>query len=396
MSGTAAATKTSTPGEIFAAFLSLGFTSFGGPVAHLNYFRREFVERRAWLTENDYAGILGLCQFLPGPASSQTGFCIGLLRGGWPGGLAAWAGFTLPSAVLMFCAAAGAGSFSRSWLGRDILHGLQLAAVAVVAQAVYTMARSLCPDAFRRALAVLSLFVVLILPGTIGQLLVLVIGGLAGRGFLTPPPATAPDTPIAISRRAGKSCIAAFFILLVFALIVHGHGAIGLFDAFYRAGALVFGGGHVVLPLLHDAIVTPGWVSPQNFLTGYGAAQAMPGPLFTFAAYLGTIAAAGPHGFAGALIALIAIFLPGLFLVAGILPFWHDLKQNSRIAAAVMGLNAAVVGLLGYALLNLIFIGAIHGIFDLLIVILAYLALTLRKTPPIAVVAACAAAAIIL
>jgi chromate transporter len=395
MADAGAVTNKSTPGEIFAAFLSLGVTSFGGPVAHLGYFRREFVERRGWLSEPDYAGILGLCQFLPGPASSQTGFCIGLLRGGWPGGLAAWAGFALPSALLMFLIAAGAGGLSQSWLGRDILHGLQLAAVAVVAQAVYTMARSLCPDAFRRALAVLALFVVLILPGTIGQLLVLIIGGLAGRGFLTAPPATAPDAPIAISRRDGASCIAAFFVLLTFALLVHGNGGIGLFDAFYRAGALVFGGGHVVLPLLHDAIVTQGWVSASNFLTGYGAAQAMPGPLFTFAAYLGAIATAGPHGFAGALIALIAIFLPGLLLVAGILPFWHDLKQNARIAAAVMGLNAAVVGLLGYALLNLIFLGAIHDIFDLLIVIAAYLALTLRKTPPIIVVAGCAAAALV-
>jgi len=392
---TTPAAARSTPAEILSAFFKLGLTSFGGPVAHLGYFRREFVERRGWLTEPDYAAILGLCQFLPGPASSQAGFCIGLLRGGWVGGLAAWAGFTLPSALLMFLIAAAAGSFTQSWLGRDIFHGLQLAAVAVVAQAVYTMARSLCPDVFRRALALLSLVIVLISPGTVGQLLVLIIGGLAGGAFLTAPPAAAPDTPLTISRRDGTRCIIAFFALLAFALLVHGHGVISLFAAFYRAGALVFGGGHVVLPLLHDAVVAPGWVSPQNFLTGYGAAQAMPGPLFTFAAYLGTIATAGPHGLAGAAIALIAIFLPGLLLVAGILPFWHDLKQNASIAAAVMGLNAAVVGLLAYALLSLIFTGAIHGIFDLVIVVLAYLALTIRKTPPIAVVAACAAAAII-
>jgi chromate transporter len=383
------------PAEILSAFFQLGVTSFGGPIAHLGYFRREFVERRGWLSEPDYAAILGLCQFLPGPASSQAGFCIGLLRGGWWGGLAAWAGFTLPSALLMFLIAAWAGSFNHSWLGRDVLHGLQLAAVAVVAQAVYTMARGLCPDLFRRVLAVLSLLVVLVLPGTIGQVLVLVIGGLAGRWFLTAPPASASDTPLSISRRDGALCVAAFFLVLVFALLVHGHGVVGLFDAFYRAGALVFGGGHVVLPLLHDAVVSPGWVSPRDFLTGYGAAQAMPGPLFTFAAYLGTIAGAGPHGLAGAVIALIGIFLPGLLLVAGILPFWHELKQNAGIAAAVMGLNAAVVGLLGYALLTLVFTGAIHGFFDLIIVVLAYLALTIRKTPPIAVVAACAAAAII-
>jgi chromate transporter len=381
--------------EILSVFLQLGVTSFGGPVAHLGYFRRELVERRGWLSEPDYAAILGLCQFLPGPASSQAGFCIGLLRGGWAGGLAAWMGFTLPSALLMFLVAAGAGAFSHSWLGRDVLHGLQLAAVAVVAQAVYTMARSLCPDTLRRVLAVFALVVVLIVPGTIGQILVLVIGGLTGRWFLEAAPAGVPDTPLRISRRDGALCVAAFFGLLAFALLVHGHGVVGLFDAFYRAGALVFGGGHVVLPLLHDAVVSPGWVSPRDFLTGYGAAQAMPGPLFTFAAYLGTIASAGPHGLAGAMIALVAIFLPGLLLVAGILPFWHELKRNAGIAAAVMGLNAAVVGLLGYALLNLIFLGAINGFFDLVIVVLAYLALTLRKTPPIAVVAACAAAAII-
>jgi chromate transporter len=382
--------------EILVVFFRLGLTSFGGPVAHLNYFRREFVGRRQWLTESDYAGILGLCQFLPGPASSQTGFCIGLQRGGWRGGLAAWAGFTLPSALLMFLIAAGAGAFNRSWLGHDVLHGMQLAAVAVVAQAVYTMARGLCPDTPRRALAVLALLIVIVMPDTFGQLLVLVIGALVGRGFLTPPPVTVSEAQNPISRRDGAICIGAFFALLAFALLVHGHGAIGLFDAFYRAGALVFGGGHVVLPLLHDAIVAPGWVSGPNFLAGYGAAQAMPGPLFTFAAYLGALATAGPGGFFGALIALIAIFLPGLLLVAGILPYWHDLKQNPRIAAAVQGLNAAVVGLLAYALLSLITSGAIHGVLDLVVVVLAYLALTIRQTAPILVVAGCALAAIIL
>jgi len=381
--------------EIFWVFLSLGLTSFGGPVAHLGYFRREFVERRLWLTEPDYASILALCQFLPGPASSQTGFCIGLVRGGWRGGLAAWAGFTLPSALLMFLVAEGAGAFNRSRIGHDILHGLQLAAIAVVAQAVWTMARSLCPDAPRRVLAVVSLLVVAISPGLGGQLLVLVIGALAGRALLTPPPPTGADAAPPISRRHGVVCLVAFFALLLFALALRGHGAVGLFDAFYRAGALVFGGGHVVLPLLRAAIVAPGWVSPAAFLTGYGAAQAMPGPLFTVAAYLGAIAAAGPHGLAGASIALVAIFLPGLLLVAGILPFWHTLKQKSAIAAAVLGLNAAVVGLLAYALLSLILLGGVHGVFDILIVVLAYLALTLRRTPPIIVVGACALAAII-
>jgi chromate transporter len=291
--------------------------------------------------------------------------------------------------------AAGADTFNRSWLGHDSLHGMQLAAAAVVAQAVYTMARSLCPDTPRRALAVLALFITIILPNTFGQLLVLLIGAFVGRGFLSAPPATVSEAQNPISRRDGAICIGAFFVLLLFALLVHGDGAIGLFDAFYRAGALVFGGGHVVLPLLHDAIVAPGWVSAPNFFAGYGAAQAMPGPLFTFAAYLGALATAGPGGFFGALIALIAIFLPGLLLAAGILPFWHGLKQNARIAAAVQGLNAAVVGLLAYALLNLITSGAIHGVVDLGIVVFAYLALTIRQTAPILVVAGCAFAAII-
>ena len=382
--------------EIFKAFLKLGLTSFGGPIAHLNYFRKDLVETRAWLTQADYAAILSLCQFLPGPASSQTGFCIGLLRGGWTGGLAAWAGFTLPSAALMFCLALIAAPFNHSWLGHGILHGLQLAAIAIVAQAVLTMAKSFCPDAPRKILAIISLLIVLIFSGTVGQLLVLIIGALTGIAQLTPPPATAADTPLTITRRHGQLCLYVFATILILALLIHGHGPIALFAAFYRAGALVFGGGHVVLPLLHAAIVKPGWVTQSNFLTGYGAAQAMPGPLFTFAAYLGTISTAGPGGLGGALIALIAIFLPGLLLAAGILPFWHTLKQNAAIAAAVLGLNAAVVGLLAYALLNLIVSGTIDNIFDLAIVTLAYLALTLRQTPPLTVVAACALAALIL
>ena len=382
--------------DIFTTFLKLGLTSFGGPVAHLNYFRKDLVESRAWLTEHDYAAILSLCQFLPGPASSQTGFCVGLLRGGWAGGLAAWAGFTLPSAALMFLIALIAAPFSHSWIGHGILHGLQLAAIAIVAQAVFTMFKSFCPDTPRKILAAVSLLILLIISGTFGQLLVLLIGAITGITQLTPPPPTASDTPLTISRQHGQICLYVFVTILVLALFIHGHGPIALFAAFYRAGALVFGGGHVVLPLLHAAIVKPGWVTQSNFLTGYGAAQAMPGPLFTFAAYLGTISTAGPGGLGGALIALIAIFLPGLLLAAGILPFWHTLKQNAAIAAAVLGLNAAVVGLLAYALLNLIVSGTIDNIFDLAIVTLAYLALTLRQTPPLTVVAACALAALIL
>ncbi len=371
----------------------LGLTSFGGPVAHLGYFRREFVDRRKWLSEPEYAAILGLCQFLPGPASSQTGFCIGLMRARWLGGLAAWVGFTLPSAVLMFLFAREAPWFKVSHFGTGVLHGLQLAAIAVVAQAVWTMARNLCPDTPRRVLAVAGLLVVSLVPGSIGQLAVLTVGAGAGRLFLKVPAAAVAETDISLSRRAGVVCLAAFLLLLAFAIIVRGGGNLGLFNAFYRTGALVFGGGHVVLPLLHDAIVSPGWVPAGAFLSGYGAAQAMPGPLFTFAAYLGALSSAGAGGVQGAMIAVAAIFLPGLLLVAGILPFWHEFRQRTGVAAAVAGLNAAVVGLLAYALIGLLHFGTIHNVFDFAIAVLALLALTLRHMPPILVVAGCAIAA---
>jgi chromate transporter len=381
--------------EVFWAFLALGLTSFGGPVAHLGYFRQEFVDKRKWLSEPDYAAIVSLCQFLPGPASSQTGFCIGLMRAGWRGGAAAWAGFTLPSAIAMFFIAREASWFGASRLGTALLHGLQLAAIAVVAQAVWSMARSLCPDTPRRILALAALLVVAIVPGTPGQLAVLVIGAVAGKVFLHATPVAPDPSLINISRRAGTFCIAFFSLLLLFALLIGGHGNLSLFDAFYKTGALVFGGGHVVLPLLHDAIVTPGWVSPGTFLAGYGAAQAMPGPLFTVAAYLGALSSSGSGGAIGALIALIAIFLPGLLLVAGVLPFWNELKRHPQVAAAVMGLNAAVVGLLAYALISLLRFGTIYNAFDLGIVLLALIALTWRKTPPIFVVLGCAAASIL-
>jgi chromate transporter len=380
--------------EVFQVFLMLGLTSFGGPIAHLGYFRREFVDRRQWLSAPDYAAIVGLCQFLPGPASSQTGFCVGLMRAGWLGGLAAWLGFTLPSAIVMFLIAREAAWFNASRLGHDLMHGLQLAAIAVVAQAVWTMARSMCPDTPRRILAVAALLVVVLVPGTIGQLVVLIIGAAAGRLLHVTSPTGGDVMTIKISRRDGVLCLFGFTALLVLALLIHENGLLGLFTAFYRTGALVFGGGHVVLPLLHDAIVVPGWVSPGAFLAGYGAAQAMPGPIFTVAAYLGALSSTG-GGAAGSIIALIAIFLPGLLLVAGILPFWHELRQRPGVAAAVMGLNAAVVGLLGYALIGLVSFGTIHNVFDVAIAMVALLALTLRGTPPIIVVAGCALAAVV-
>jgi chromate transporter len=380
--------------EVFKTFLVLGLTSFGGPVAHLGYFRRAFVAEKKWLDEAEYAGIVGLCQFLPGPASSQTGFCIGLQRAGWLGGLAAWVGFTLPSALIMFGFAAYGGLFAHSAWAGHALHGLQLAAVAVVAQAVWVMAKGLCPDWPRRALALLALGVMVAAPGSAGQMVVLLGGAAAGLVLCKPPAATANEPDKILSRRAGAVCLVLFFVLLAVAFIPFAAHLPALAAAFYRTGALVFGGGHVVLPLLHDAIVAPGWVPAPQFLAGYGLAQAMPGPLFTVAAFLGAVSFGG-SGVAGAAAALAGIFLPGLLLAAGVLPFWHQLRRNAGLAAALMGVNAAVVGLLGYALLSLVFAGTIGHWFDAVIALAALLALILLRAPPILVVAGCAAAAMV-
>ncbi|OYV40749.1 MAG: hypothetical protein B7Z81_01740 [Acidocella sp. 20-61-6] len=379
--------------EVFWVFLKLGFTCFGGPVAHLGYFQREFVKKRGWLRDSDYASLIALCQFLPGPGSSQTGFGIGLLRAGWLGGLAAWVGFTLPSALVMFVIALNAGRLEASPVGLRFLHGLQLAALAVVAQAVWVMANSLCRDFSCRTLAVIGLLVVTLLPGTEGQIVALGLGGLVGRYLLDRPAnplaeMTAPG--FKLSHKVGITCFGGFLVILVITLTSPASGNWGLFNAFYRTGALVFGGGHVVLPLLNDAIVLPGWVNPKLFLAGYGAAQAMPGPLFTFAAYLGAVATTASSSWVGAGISLVAIFLPGLLLVAGILPFWHGLRHRLDVVMTMRGLNAIVVGMLGFALINLITLGSMHSIYDLLIVLAACWALMLRNMSPLLVVGICA------
>jgi chromate transporter len=387
--------QTGKAAEVFWVFLQLGLTSFGGPVAHLGYFRRAFVEKQRWMSAADYAGLVGFCQVLPGPASSQTGFCIGLMRAGWLGGLAAWLGFTLPSALLMFAIAGWVDVFDRSVLSRHILHGLQLAAVAVVAQAVWVMARSLCPDMLRRALALLAMAILIVVPDTAGQISVLLIGALFGR-LIPAPVANVQHMAMTqfVSRNMAYGCIGVFTVLLALSFIPAGHDYAGLFAAFYRTGALVFGGGHVVLPLLHDAVVAPGWVAPHLFLGGYGAAQAMPGPLFTVAAFLGAVAGTGSHA-AGAAVALAAIFLPGLLLAAGLLPFWDGIRQKPGLAAALSGVNAAVVGLLGYALLSLVTQSGFHSLADFVIVAAALGALVFYKTPPILVVGFCAVAAVL-
>jgi chromate transporter len=381
-----------TPGEVFAAFLKLGLTSFGGPVAHLGYFRAEFVERRRWLNERVYADLVALSQFLPGPASSQTGFAIGLMRGGYLGGLAAWIGFTLPSAVLLLLFAYGAGSIADSPLGAGMLHGLKLVAVAIVAQAVLGMARSLCPDKPRASIATLTIILMLLAPSSLGQIGAIVLGGIAGLivcrdGAETP----ADDFALPVSRRVGILCLGLLFLLLALSFAPARDGAFALFNAFYRSGALVFGGGHVVLPLLRDAVVTPGWVSDNTFLTGYGAAQAVPGPLFTFAAYLGALANVAPGRVTGSVIALVAIFLPGILALMGTLPFWHALRARQGAQAAMRGINAAVVGLLGTALYNPVWTSAVRGVEDFAIVVTGFVLLIVWRAPPLLVVALSAA-----
>ena len=379
--------------EVLRVFLKLGLTSFGGPVAHLGYFRREFVVRRAWLDERAYADLVALCQFLPGPASSQTGFAIGLMRAGYLGGLAAWAAFTLPSAIAMTLFAYGEGAL-KGPAGDGLIHGLKLVAVAIVAQAVLGMAQSLTPDRPRATIAVLSLILTAFVPAGWGQIAVILLGALAGltvcrrSGDVAVAAVEAP-----ISRRAAIVFAGLTFALLALSFAPVLPGAAALAAAFYRSGALVFGGGHVVLPLLRTAVVDPGWVSENAFLAGYGAAQAMPGPLFTFAAYLGAVAGVGPGGVAGAALALVAIFAPGLLLLMAVLPFWNGLRALSNARAAMAGVNAAVVGLLASALYDPVWTGAVRGPTDFAIAAAGFVALIVWRAPPLIVVIATAGAA---
>lgn len=374
------------PGEVFVAFLKLGLTSFGGPVAHIGYFRDEFVQRRQWLGERAYADLVALCQFLPGPASSQVGFALGLTRAGWLGGFAAWIAFTLPSALLMALFGLGMLSFGDG-IGGGALHGLKVVAVAVVAQAVWGMARTLCPDRQRVTLMGLAAVLALAWPTALGQIAAILAGGLAGWLWLKP----AGDggghvaLTVPVGRTVGAVLLAAFFLLLVglpLAASVAPSQALALLDSFYRAGALVFGGGHVVLPLLQAGVVGPGWVSADAFLAGYGAAQAVPGPLFTFAAYLGFVAGPTPNGWLGALLCTVAIFLPSFLLVAGALPFWEGLRRLRAMQAALLGVNAAVVGILLAALYQPVWTGAIFGPLDVALALVAFLALVFWKLPP--------------
>jgi chromate transporter len=371
--------------EVLTVFLRLGLTSFGGPVAHLGYFRDEFVERRRWLDDRGYADLVALCQFLPGPASSQVGIAVGLLRAGTIGALAAWIGFTLPSAAAMIAFGYGVDALGNV-AGSGWLHGLKVAAVAVVAQAVLAMARTLAPDRTRATLAVIAAIIALAVPSALGQIGAILLGGVAGVMLLRSAVAADPASlPVEVSRTAGAALLALFLILLIalplLASAFPSH-ALAEFDAFYRTGSLVFGGGHVVLPLLQASVVPPGWVSNDAFLAGYGAAQAVPGPLFTFAAYLGTVMGPQPNGWVGGLICLVAIFLPSFLLVIGALPFWEELRRRPLAQAALRGVNAAVVGLLLAALYQPVWTVGITNAADFALASAAFLLLFMWQTPP--------------
>jgi chromate transporter len=383
------------PWAVFLVFLRLGLTSFGGPVAHLGYFREALVVRRRWLSERNYADLVALCQFLPGPASSQVGMALGLARAGYPGALAAWLGFTLPSAVALILFALGLAHWGDA-VPAGLLHGLKVVAVAVVAQAVWGMARSLCPDVPRTSLMAVAACAVLWWSSAWAQVLVLALAALVGLWTLAPGQAAAHEPlPIPVGRRAGMAWLALFVALLLglpWAVAVFPHATLAVADAFYRAGSLVFGGGHVVLPLLQAELVPTGWVDQDTFLAGYGAAQAVPGPLFTFAAFLGASLQMGPQGVWGALVCLLAIFAPSFLLVAGALPFWEGLRAHPRMQAALAGVNAAVVGLLVAALYQPVWTSAVHTPQDFALALLAGVALMAWKLPPWLVVAASAGA----
>lgn len=385
--------------EVLAAFLRLGCLSFGGPIAHLGYFHTEFVERRRWCGEETFAEIVALAQSMPGPASSQVGFALGLLRAGWMGGAAAWLGFTMPSALLMLAFAFG-HQFLTGKPGLGVLHGLQLVAVAVVAQAVLSMRKSLAPDPARLALAVVAAVVVFF---NLGTLLAIAIGAIFG--LLLPRPAQPPSHSLHFELpKVASLFAAALFTVLLFGLHIaaslsvrhaakHALLAQGLdvFNAFYRTGALVFGGGHVVLPLLERSVVAPGWVDQQSFLAGYGAAQAVPGPLFTFAAYLGAAVRPSTNPVLLSALALIAIFLPGLLIVVAVLPYWNSLRQRPYVQSALRGVNAAVVGVLVSAFLHPVCSSALHSVFDFAVALAAFVLLVRWKLAPWIIVLAVAA-----
>jgi chromate transporter len=396
----AQAEKQGSAWSVLLVFLRLGLTSFGGPIAHLGFFRTEFVDRRRWVDETHYADVVALSQFLPGPASSKVGIILGVIRAGMPGALAAWLGFTMPSAIALILFGYGVTALGN--LGdAPWLHGLKIVAVAVVAQAVWGMAKNLCPDRERMAIAIAASVLTLFAPSTAGQVGAIVLGGAVGWWFLPGEVVPLIPLPIRISILWSIGSIILFFVLLIglpFAVVATGNHVVALFDAFYRSGSLVFGGGHVVLPLLQASTVQPGWVGNDAFLAGYGAAQAVPGPLFTFSAYLGTVMGPQPNGWLGGLICLAGIFLPSFFLAIGPLPFWNWFRQHPAMRSVLKGVNAAVVGLLLAALYTPVWTSAIHAPADFAITIVALVLLMSWQVPPwlvviLGAIAASAAAA---
>jgi chromate transporter len=374
-----------TAASVFRVFLRLGLTSFGGPVAHLGYFHDEFVVRRKWLDERSYADLVALCQFLPGPASSQVGIGVGLSRAGLRGAVAAWIGFTMPSAIALILFGYGITAFGDA-ASYGALHGLKVVAVAVVAQAVWSMARNLCPDAKRATLAVLATVGVLAVPSPFAQAGAIVIGGLLGWALLrADSPTDHVDLGVRVNRNVSVAALVLFFAALIglpLLASVYSSQTMALVDSFYRSGSLVFGGGHVVLPLLQSEVVGPGWVSKDAFLAGYGAAQAVPGPLFTFAAYLGTVMTGAPNGIVGGLICLFAIFASSFLLVIGAMPFWDALRRIGAVRNALLGVNAVVVGLLLAALYNPVWTSAILSAADFGLALAAFTLLVFWKIPP--------------
>jgi chromate transporter len=373
--------------EVLLVFLKLGVTSFGGPIAHLGYYREEIVVRRHWLEDAAYTDLVALCQFLPGPTSSQVAFSLGLIRAGYCGGLAAWLGFTMPSAILMTLFAYGAHVLAGP-TGAGLIHGLKLVAVAIVAQAVWGMARTLCPDRQRASIACVAALVVLSSGSSIAQIGAILVGGVAGFWLCRASTQISVNAfGLPVSRRVGLIALNTFFLLLFVLPAVRGLSpGIALFDAFYRSGALVFGGGHVVLPLLSHAFVGPGWVSEDTFVAGYGAAQAVPGPLFTFAAYLGAVVRHSPNGVAGAVLGLIGIFLPGMLILLGTLPFWDGFRRRVGAQATMRGINATVVGLLGAALYDPLWTSAVKSSGDFAVGLASFILLTAWRAPPLIVV----------
>jgi chromate transporter len=388
-------------GEVFLAFLKLGVSSFGGPIAHLGYFRQEFVIRRRWIDEQSYGDIIALCQFLPGPASSQVGFSLGLLRGGdLLGGLAAWVAFTFPSALVLLAFAYGASLFTGP-IGSGVIHGLKVVAVAVVAQAVWGMAQTLAPDRPRASIALVAAVLIAVFAGaSVVQVSVIAFGALSGLLFCRDAaPTMSGHFRFPVSRAVGITSLVLFFAILLLLPLGErwsGSHALELFSAFFRSGALVFGGGHVVLPLLRAEFVDPGWVTLDVFLAGYGAAQAVPGPLFTFGTYLGAVTNFGPNGLRGAAIGLVAIFLPGILILVGTLPFWDALRARPLAQAAMRGTNAAVVGILGAALYNPVWTTAVLNPRDFALAVTAFVLLTVWKLAPWIVVLITAAGGVAL